>query len=802
MAFNDHSPSQHEVQFRLMIESVTDYAIFLLDPNGKITTWNAGAEAMKGYKAEEIIGEHFSCLYTPEAQQQNQPDHALQTAAAEGRIEDEGWRVRKDGSRFWANVVITAIRDATGTVMGFGKVTRDLTLRKQAEEEIRISNETLERKVRERTEELAKAHEALEAQNEQFRHMIEGVKDYAIFTLDLEGMVVTWNKGAEQIYGYTEDEVVGRHRSRFFTPEDLALDLPMRELREATAMGRFSEEGWRVRKDGTQFWANGTITAIIDDTGKVQRFVKVVRDLTERKQIEEELRKNMELLRLRDRAIQAVSQGILITDPNLPDNPIIFASHGFEKLSGYPTEEILGKNCRFLQGANTDTDTVAHVRDCLHDGHGCSVEILNYRKDGTQFWNELTIFPLRNGHLSHFVGIQQDVTDRRRLEEQLRHAQKMEAVGQLAGGIAHDFNNLLTVINGYSEMILASLPVADPDRELLAEVCKAGERAGTLTRQLLLFSRQQVTDPRVLDLNAVVSDIEKMIRRLIGEDVLMTVNLAPGLGPIKADLGQIEQVITNLCVNARDAMPEGGKLIIETHNVTLDNEYARTHAAVLPGEYTLLEITDTGTGMDDATKSRIFEPYFTTKAQGKGTGLGLAVVFGIIKQCGGHINVYSELSYGTTFKAYLPQIQDHSAISKSLNGIRLMPKGTETILLVEDENVVRALARHILTACGYSVMEAENGRDAVLLIENYLGPLDLLISDVVMPHLGGRQLAEKIVDLRPGIKTLFLSGYSNDAVITHGVLQAEFAFLQKPFTPSGLAMKVRDVLDERASPAT
>jgi two-component system cell cycle sensor histidine kinase/response regulator CckA len=289
---------------------------------------------------------------------------------------------------------------------------------------------------------------------------------------------------------------------------------------------------------------------------------------------------------------------------------------------------------------------------------------------------------------------------------------------------------------------------------------------------------------------------------LIGEDVLMTLNLAPGLGPIKADLGQIEQVITNLCVNARDAMPEGGKLIIETHNVTLDNEYARTHAAVLPGEYTLLEITDTGTGMDDATKSRIFEPYFTTKAQGKGTGLGLAVVFGIIKQCGGHINVYSELSYGTTFKAYLPQIQDHSAISKSLNGIRLMPKGTETILLVEDENVVRALARHILTACGYSVMEAENGRDAVLLIENYLGPLDLLISDVVMPHLGGRQLAEKIVDLRPGIKTLFLSGYSNDAVITHGVLQAEFAFLQKPFTPSGLAMKVRDVLDERASPAT
>jgi two-component system, cell cycle sensor histidine kinase and response regulator CckA len=517
--------------------------------------------------------------------------------------------------------------------------------------------------------------------------------------------------------------------------------------------------------------------------------------LTERKQIETELRKSVETLNLRDRAIQSVSQGILITDPNQPDNPIIYASPGFEKLTGYSVEEVLGRNCRLLQGPNTDAETVEKLRHCIRAGRECSVEILNYRKDGTPFWNALSLFPMANGNLTHFVGVQQDVTERRHLEEQFRQAQKMEAVGQLAGGVAHDFNNLLTVINGYSDIILTSLPPGDPNRELLAEVYKAGQRAGTLTRQLLVFSRQQVVEPKVLDLNVVVGDIERMIRRLIGEDVLLTTRLAPGLGPVKADVGQIEQVITNLCVNARDAMPTGGKLTIETQNVILDDAYPRTHPGVQPGEYTLLAVSDTGTGMDKATKARIFEPFFTTKGPGKGTGLGLAVVFGVVKQFGGNVEVYTELGHGTTFKMYLPKVRGRVSSGKSLPGVALMPRGTETVLLVEDEEAVRALARHILKGCGYTLLVAGDGREAVRLVEKYSGPIDLLISDVVMPHLGGRQLAERVAALRPGIKTLFLSGYTDDAVVRHGVLEAEFAFLQKPFTPSGLAVKVRQVLD-------
>jgi two-component system cell cycle sensor histidine kinase/response regulator CckA len=785
-------------QFQVFVEAVKDYAIFLLDPAGKIVSWNTGAEWMKGYKADEIIGKNFSVLYTAEDQRQDKPFKLLEIAASEGRVDEEGWRVRKDGSRFWANVVITAIRDGSGALTGFGKVTRDLTERKHAEDELRAGRDELERRFEERTAELVRAHESLRVHEERFRHMIEGVKDYAIFTIDPDGRVTSWNKGAEHIYGYTPDEIIGQHRSRFFTPEDVTSGLPMSELRVAAETGRISEAGWRVRKDGSQFWANGTMTVLRDEAGGLRGFVKIVRDLTERQQIETELRKTMDALQLRDRAMQAVTQGILITDPNLPDNPIVYASPGFERMTGYRAEEVVGRNCRFLQGPKTDLARVRDLRGCIRAGRECAAELLNYRKDGTPFWNALFISPVReNGALLHYVGVQADVTERRNLEEQVRQAQKMEAVGQLAGGVAHDFNNLLTIINGYSELMLTSLPPGDPMKELLTEVAKAGERAGTLIRQLLVFSRQQVIEPKVLDLNAVVSDTEKMLRRLIGEDVRLATRLDPALGPVKADPGQIEQVIVNLCVNARDAMPTGGQLTVETGNVTLDEGYARTHAGVRPGDYSMLAVSDTGTGLDEATKARIFEPFFTTKGPGKGTGLGLAVVHGVVQQGGGHVEVHTELGQGTTFKVYLPQVRERVASGKSSPNLFLMPKGAETVLLVEDEVGVRALARHILSGCGYTVLEAGDGREAVRLVEAHTGPLHLLASDVVMPNFGGRQLAERVDALRPGIKVLFLSGYTDDAVVRHGVLEADFAFLQKPFTPSGLAVKVRDVLDAK-----
>jgi two-component system, cell cycle sensor histidine kinase and response regulator CckA len=373
----------------------------------------------------------------------------------------------------------------------------------------------------------------------------------------------------------------------------------------------------------------------------------------------------------------------------------------------------------------------------------------------------------------------------------------MEAVGQLAGGIAHDFNNLLTVISGYSDMLLDDSQHDDHSRGLLEEIRHAGERAAALTRQLLVFSRKDVHEPRVVDLNETVQSAEKMLRRLIGEDIRLAAVLAPNLGHVKVDPGQIEQVIMNLAVNARDAMPTGGLLTIETANVDLSEGYADAHPEVWAGRYVLLAVSDNGSGMDEATKARIFEPFFTTKGVGKGTGLGLAVVHGIVKASGGHVAVYSEPGHGTTFKIYLPAVDSLRTGGISHPGIDATPKGAETVLLVEDDDGVRRLIAQTLRGAGYTVLEANHGGEAVRLAERYDGPVHLLVSDVVMPEMGGRVLAERLAAARPGMKVLFVSGYTDDAVVRHGVLEAEMAFLQKPFTPGLLVRKVRNVLDHR-----
>ncbi len=386
--------------------------------------------------------------------------------------------------------------------------------------------------------------------------------------------------------------------------------------------------------------------------------------------------------------------------------------------------------------------------------------------------------------------------ERKRLEEQVRQAQKMEAIGQLAGGIAHDFNNLLTVISGYSEILIDTAGLEEDKRQLVREINEAGERAAALTRQLLAFSRKQVLEPRVLDLNALIADQQRMLRRLIGEDVTLAVHLDPGLAPVLADPGPLEQVVLNLAVNARDAMPQGGRLLIETANAELDENYVRARPELAAGQYVRLSVTDNGCGMTPEVVAHAFEPFFTTKGPGQGTGLGLATVYGIVRQSGGHVTVYSEPGLGTTFNVYLPPAQAELPAPASAEPRRL-PTGTETILLVEDEDAVRAIARHTLVACGYTVLEAANGTDALHRCEQHRGPLDLVVTDVVMPGLAGRLLAERITALRPGTRVLFMSGYPDDAVIRHGVQHADTAFLRKPFTPHALASKVRDVLDRR-----
>jgi two-component system cell cycle sensor histidine kinase/response regulator CckA len=394
-----------------------------------------------------------------------------------------------------------------------------------------------------------------------------------------------------------------------------------------------------------------------------------------------------------------------------------------------------------------------------------------------------------NGQVFYTVVVR-DMTERRRLEEQFRQSQKMEAIGQLAGGVAHDFNNLLTVINGYSELLLESLPLTDPGRSLIEEIRRAGERSAGLTRQLLAFSRKEVVAPRLVNMNAVVVDVERMLRRVVGEDVILVTKLS-ATGSVLADPGQLEQVLLNLAVNARDAMPTGGTLTISTENVVRngpsDGSTGRSHIAV--------SVTDTGCGITDGIRNRIFEPFFTTKGIGKGTGLGLAVVHGVITQNGGTVEVESTPGSGTTFRFYLPRTASKSQIEGKNTGLQMAPKGTETILLVEDENSVRALSSYVLQANGYTVLEARDGGEAVRISNEHVGTIDLLVTDVVMPGIDGREVAEQLRKARPGLRVLYLSGYTDDAILRYGVATDQINFLLKPFTASTLAIKVREILD-------
>jgi two-component system cell cycle sensor histidine kinase/response regulator CckA len=424
---------------------------------------------------------------------------------------------------------------------------------------------------------------------------------------------------------------------------------------------------------------------------------------------------------------------------------------------------------------------------------------LDYRliRDGeTRFLHaEGNVIRDESGLPRRMFGTVQDMTDLRRLEHQLRQAQKMEAVGQLAGGVAHDFNNLLTVINGYSDLILSRLGPDDPNRGLVAEIQRSGERAATLTGQLLAFSRKQLLQPVVVDLNVVLASVVTLLKRLIGEHIELVLVQAESLGRTKVDPAQFEQTIINLAVNARDAMPDGGRLTIETATVELDDDYVRLRPYVRPGSYVQVSVSDTGHGMDEAVRTRIFEPFFTTKPAGEGTGLGLAMVYGFVKQSGGHIEVYSEVGHGTSVKIYLPRTDDAPPLDAGPQAPARSVQGTETVLLVEDEDAVRTLAEVVLQSNGYAVLVARQGEEALEMAAAHRGPIHLLVTDLVMPHMGGRELAEQLAGTRPGLRVLFMSGYPDEASMQHGLPGAGAGFLQKPFSPIALARKVRDVLD-------
>jgi PAS domain S-box-containing protein len=512
----------------------------------------------------------------------------------------------------------------------------------------------------------------------------------------------------------------------------------------------------------------------------------------ERQQAEEALRRSEEYFRS---LIENTSDIIVVINAG---RTLRYISPAARRILGHEPEERLGRDfTEFIHPE--DAPALADVfADALTKPEFMVVADFRARhKDGS--WRILEGVGknlLSTPAVAGVVVSVRDITERTQLEERLRQSHKMEAVGKLAGGVAHDFNNVLTTITGYSDLLLNRLSGSDPLSRDVSEIRKAAERATSLTRQLLAFSRRQVLRPKILKINRTIAEMDKMLQRLIGEDIDLVTVLDAQLGCVKVDPGQIEQVVLNLSINARDAMPDGGRLTIETCNVDLDEAYARRHADVQPGPYVMLAVSDTGCGMDSETKSRVFEPFFTTKELGKGTGLGLSTIYGIVRQSGGHIWVYSEVGKGTTFKIYLPRIEGAVEEAEPLGARAVLAFGSETILLVEDETEVRKLVREILEMNGYKVLEVHRGEEALSVGQQYQGPIHLMVTDVVMPGISGRQLAERLAPLRPDMRVLYMSGYTENAIVHHGVLDEKTAFIQKPFTPGTLALKVREVLDE------
>jgi len=495
--------------------------------------------------------------------------------------------------------------------------------------------------------------------------------------------------------------------------------------------------------------------------------------------------------------LESASQGIISIDRH---GRIVLVNRRAEEMFGYSREEMLGAQIELLL-----PESRKHTHHKQRDEYfqhprtrpmGIGMDLSGRRKDGKEIPLEVSLSTIQTEEGSFAIAFVSDISQRKMLEEQLNHAQKMEAVGRLAGGVAHDFNNMLTVISGYNRMMLDDLSPLDPLRGNAEEILKAADRAAALTNQLLAFSRRQIIRMRVLNPNTVLASTEKMLRRLIGEDVQLVLETAPDLSNIRADPGHIEQAIVNLAVNARDAMLDGGRITIETANVYLDENYTRTHLGVSPGEFVMIAVSDTGHGMDSETRRHIFEPFFTTKERGKGTGLGLATVYGMVKQIGGDIWVYSEVGKGTTFKLYFPRVSDPVTDSAPADTTSMTSPTSETVLVVEDEKAVRDLTVKIMRQLGYHVLAAASGAEAIEVSRSHTGHIALLLTDVVMPNMSGRQLADVLIPSRPGLKVLYLSGYTENTVVHHGVLDEGVDFLPKPFSREVLAKKIREILDE------
>ena len=694
----------------------------------------------------ELVERHFSALQ------------------AGGRFTTDYRIVRPDGQVRWHYNVGICSLDADGQPQRITGMSMDVTERKLAEAALRESEE-------------------------RYRTLIDNATDL-IYSHDLSGRFLSINRAGEAVTGYTQAELLQLTLLDLVAPE--YWDLLRQRARDRIEDGnvkRTTCELELVARDGRRVPVEISSAAITQE-GRIVALQGVARDTSERRTAEAALRAS----EARFRAIcEASPLGIFLADTQ---GGCVYSNPAMLQQLGLPAGQELGTGWTEVLHSEDRVPIMAEWSAAIRERRGFEVNQRVLRANGLVTQLVIRVAPVWEGEqLLGFVGCSLDVTERASLEEQLRQAQKMEAVGRLAGGVAHDFNNMLAVINGYSELSLIGLEPCSPLREPLQEIQKAGDRAATLTRQLLAFSRKQLLRPETLDLNRVVSEMHTMLSRLIGEDIMLATRLAAELDRISADPGQIEQVILNLAVNARDAMPRGGRLTLSTRNVYLDAASVRPHAHQPPGPYVLLEVSDTGCGMSPEVQARIFEPFFTTKNLGEGTGLGLATVYGIVTQSGGHVEVVSTPDVGSDFRIYLPKAAGDEGLEAVTPVAAAPARGAETILLVEDEAMVRTLVRTVLEGCGYRVLEAATVEELDRLREQHPDTIDLLLTDVVMPERSGPEVAEFLRQDYPDLRVLFMSGYTDDAVIRHGMSTAEAAFIQKPFSPWILAQKVRELLD-------
>jgi two-component system, cell cycle sensor histidine kinase and response regulator CckA len=762
---------ESEEEYRNLFENLYD-VYYSTDPTGLISIASPSVERLLGYKSDEIIGLDLKSLYVNPQER----EEFLSQIMRNGSVDDfQAQLRRKDNSVIWVSTNSKILKDEKGNFLGVEGLARDVSERKRAEEDLKESEE-------------------------RYRALFDRSFD-CVYVNDFEGNFIDANDTALNILGYDREEIRSVKFASLLSEDQLPLAFQVLTEIKETGYHKELVEFSLKRKDGRIVYVESKSSVIYRDEEPFA-ILGIARDITERKHAEEALRESEEKYRT---ILESMGEAYFEVD--LEGN-FTFFNDALPLSLGYSKEELKGMNNRDYMPPETAKEIYNLFNEIYKTGRpirGYSYEVI--RKDGAERFHELVASLMRdgNGKPIGFRGISHDITERKRAEEgkrkleaQLNQAQKMEAIGILAGGVAHDFNNLLTSIIGYAELALMDLGKNSRVNQSLDEILKAGHRAAGLTRQLLAFSRKELIRPEVLNFNSLIMNFEKMLRRLIREDIDIVSVCSPDLWQVEADPGQMEQVVMNLAVNARDAMPKGGKLTIETANVELNEDYFRDHGVEnQAGPYVMLAVTDTGTGMDKETRARIFEPFFTTKGLGRGTGLGLSTVYGIVKQNKGHIWVYSEPEKGTTFKVYFPRVGVETEVAKREEVPVRSLEGSETILVTEDDELLRKMAERMLEGYGYRVITAENGKEAIKIAGSHDGPVHLLLTDVVMPGMTGLDLAEQLKSRFPEIKVLYMSGYTDNVIADHGVLEKDVNFIQKPFSREGLGGKVREVLDKK-----